>query len=55
MRISFGILAHNETDSLEKLLDTLVVKRPYKYEIVVIHDNGRYFNNLLEIRLYSNI
>lgn len=37
-KISYGILVHNETDSLKKLLDSLIVKRDYEYEIVIIHD-----------------
>jgi glycosyltransferase involved in cell wall biosynthesis len=40
MRISFGLLCHNETDSLERLLDSLIVERPYEYEIVIVHDVG---------------
>lgn len=38
MKISFALLCHNETDSLHELLSTLIVERPYKYEIVIIHD-----------------
>ncbi len=38
MKISYGILVHNETDSLKKLLDQLAVQRQYEYEIVIIYD-----------------
>ena len=38
MRISFGILVHNETDSLQKLLDSLLKHRDYEYEVVIIDD-----------------
>jgi len=40
MKISFALLCHNETDTLESLLSQLIVERPYEYEIVIVHDVG---------------
>lgn len=38
MKISYGILVHNETTSLKKLLDQLTIQKQYEYEIVIIYD-----------------
>jgi glycosyltransferase involved in cell wall biosynthesis len=40
MKISFALLCHNETDSLKTLLDSLIVERPYEYEIVIVYDRS---------------
>jgi len=40
MKISYALLCHNETESLEKLLDSLIVPRQYEYEIIIVHDVG---------------
>ena len=38
MKISYSILVHNETDSLEKLLDCLVKYKEPQDEIVILDD-----------------
>ena len=38
MKISYAFLCHNETDTLQALLSQLIVKRPYEFEIVIVHD-----------------
>jgi len=39
MKISYGILCKDETDSLAKLLGTLFTSRDYEYEVVIIRDH----------------
>ena len=39
MKISFGILVHNETTSFRNLLESIInVEKNYEHEIVIVHD-----------------
>ena len=38
MKISYSILTHNETESIEKLLQSLITYKQPQYEIVVLDD-----------------
>lgn len=41
MKISYALLCYNETDSLRELLESIIVERPYEYEIIVVQDAGQ--------------
>ena len=51
MKISYSILTHNETESLEKLIDFLVTHKDEEDEIVILDD---YSDNKDTIKILDN-
>ena len=55
MQISYSILTHNETDSLQKLLDFLIKWKDDEDEIVILDDYSNNEKTIEILDVYSSL